>query len=308
MGWFGNLRLKLLAIGFALALWGGVAYAENPTMRSKYSLTIDHPNVPAGLVIIGTLKPIEVTVVGSSQNLRGFSPNYLTLTANFSHVQVGENRVPIQVTSSDSAVSQLDYASAIPVVIDQVSSADLAVNIQRVHQLPAGFHEVSAVVNPLKVTIHGPKTELPGAQAIVQVDLANQQAVIDQSYSVQVVDPNGKKIQALSTPAQVEVKITIQPDAVTETKAAGAAITGQPAAGYRVTNIQVTPLTVNVTGLADVLSALEQVASDPVDVSNQTADVIKTVSLRPPAGATVNPRTVQVHVFIAKNPQASASP
>jgi hypothetical protein len=308
VGWLGNFRLKLLALVVALSMWGGVAYAQNPTVRTVYNLPIDRPNVPAGLVIRGTLPPIQVTVVGSSQTLRTFDQRSLTLTVDFAKVHVGANRVPIHVSSVDAGVT-LDYPSAIIVQVDQVASADVQVTIQRLHQLPVGFHEVSAVVTPAKVTVHGPKSDLTGVQAVVQVDLADQQAVIDQAVQVLVLDPNGRKIdKGVSTPAQVQVKITIEPDALTETKAAGAAVTGQPASGYRVTNIQVTPVTVSATGLADVLSALQQVASDPVDVSNQTADVVKTVTLRPPAGVQVSPRVVQVHVFIAKNPQASPGP
>ena len=300
---FGNFRLKLLALAFALAMWGGVAYAENPTQRTTYNLTIDRPNVPVGLMILGTLPPVAVTVVGSAQNLRTFDQHSLVLTANFAGVHVGGNRVPIHVTSLDPNVTELDYPPALIVAIDQVGSADVQVTIQRLHQLPAGFHEVSAALNPTHVTIHGPKSELSGVEAVVQVDLADQQALIDQPFQVKVLDPNGKPIDKAGTnPVQVEVKITIEPDALTETKAAGAAITGQPAPGYNVKNIQVTPSTVNATGLADVLSALQQIASDPVDISDATADVVKTVTLRPPAGVTVAPRSVQVHVFIARSP------
>ena len=95
---------------------------------------------------------------------------------------------------------------------------------------------------------------------------------------------------------------------MTETKAAGAAVTGQPAPGYYISNVQVNPPLVSATGLADVLGALKQIASDPVDISGQSSDVVRTVTLRPPAGVTVSPRTVQVHVFISKNPVAGPSP
>ena len=58
---------------------------------------------------------------------------------------VGANRVPIHVSSVDAGVT-LDYPSAIIVQVDQVASADVQVTIQRLPQLPVGFHEVSAVV------------------------------------------------------------------------------------------------------------------------------------------------------------------
>ena len=308
MALFSNLRLKLLAIAFALAMWGGVAYAENPTTRSTYNLSIDRPNTPAGLVIVGSLPIIQVAVVGSAQTMRSFDQRNLTLTASFADVHVGANRIPIRVTSSDPTVT-VEQPNPIIVQVDQVGSADVQVTVQRLHQLPSGFHEVSATVTPNHVTIHGPQSQLSGVQAVVQVDLAEQQGIISQNFVVQVLDPAGKKVdKGLSDPTSVSVRIDIQPDSVTETKAAGAAVTGQPATGYYISNIQVSPTTVNATGLADVLGALKQIASDPVDISNQNADVVKTVTLRPPAGVTVAPRTVQVHVFIAKNPLTSPPP
>ena len=308
MGLFSNLRLKLLAIAFALAMWGGVAYAENPTTRAVYPMTIDRPNVPAGLVIRGNLPVVDAVVIGSAQTMRSFDQRSLVLSANFANVRVGVNRVPIRVTSSDPTVT-IEAPGFVIVQVEQVGSLDVQVTIQRLHQLPTGFHEVSASVNPNHVTVHGPASELSGVQAVVQVDLADQQGLIDQQFQVQVLDASGKKVdKALASPANVEVRIEIQPDSVTETKAAGAAVTGQPASGYYISNVQVNPPLVSATGLADVLGALKQIASDPVDISGQSSDVVKTVTLRPPAGVTVSPRTVQVHVFISRNPVAGPSP
>src|SRR2546422_602622 len=62
-----NLRLKLLAIAFAVALWSVVAYAQNPTQSKPYNLAIDRPTLPAGLVIVGPVPQVSVTAIGTAE-------------------------------------------------------------------------------------------------------------------------------------------------------------------------------------------------------------------------------------------------
>ena len=51
-----------------------------------------------------------------------------------------------------------------------------------------------------------------------------------------------------------------------------------------------------------------EMATDPVDISGAKGDVIRTVTIRPPAGVEVGQRTSQVHVFISPAPGVSPSP
>src|SRR5436309_15190978 len=62
-----NLRLKLLAIFFAVALWSVVAYTSNPTQSKNYQLTI-HPTVPSALVLVGGVATTNGTVDVSADN------------------------------------------------------------------------------------------------------------------------------------------------------------------------------------------------------------------------------------------------
>jgi YbbR domain-containing protein len=305
-----NLRIKLLAIALATAFWGVVSYTQNPTQTRSVRLTVDHPALPPGLTVIGDIPQVSVTVIGTAENLRLFDPRALHLSANFSGVRVGSNRVPIHVDNADPDVS-LTQPDSMTVDVDEIATAVETVVIERRNSLPPGFHEVTSAttISPTTIQVAGPKTLLTGSQAVVVVDLDGVVAPFNQAINVAIRD--AKKLpltKMIVTPPQVSVKMTIQADAVTLTKTAGFTITGQPASGYRVTNATVTPVTVNVTGLSAVLAGLAQVASDPVDITNATTDVVRTVRLRPPAGVDVSPTTVQVHVFIGKIPGTSPSP
>ena len=286
-----------------------VAYAQNPTQSKPYTLSIDHPTLPAGLVVVGTLPQITVNVIGTADNLLHFDRRSLHLTGNFSNVKIGTNRVPIDVQDGDPNVTAI-APSSVSVTVDELGSATQTVSIERVNALPAGFHEQAnaTTITPSTVRVDGPKSQLGGIQAVVIVDLATVQAPgTNVPLSVVVWNANKKLVPQMTvTPVQVSVKMVIQADSITLNKPVGFTLTGQPAAGYRVSNVQIAPLEVQATGLQNTLTSLVLLATDPVDITGVKSDVVKTVTIRPPAGVEVNQKTAQVHVFIS--PAAGVSP
>lgn len=294
-----------------------VAYAQNPTQSKGYTLSIDRPTVPTGLVIVGGLPQVAVTAIGTADNLHSFdlqirsNPGTLHATANFAGARVGKNDVPVRVSNPDPNIT-LVAPSSIPVTLDQLGSTTQTVSIERVHALPPGYHEqVSATtITPPTVKVDGPNSQFAGIEAVVQVDLDGLQAPVTATPTVVIRDAKTKKPvpQMTATPAQVSVKLVIQADAMTVPKPVGWTLTGQPATGYRVSNVQIAPLEVQATGLQNTLAGLVLLATDPVDVTGAKADVIKTVTIRPPVGVDVNQKTAQVHVFISPAPGVSPSP
>ena len=301
----GNLRIKLLALGFAIALWSVVAYTENPTQSSRYQLAVDPPRLPAGLVIVGDIPQVLVTVTATADNLRSFDRRALHASADFSGAKVGTDRVPIRITNPDPNV-QVEAPTSVMVPVDELATTTQPVAIERVHALPAGFHEQtgSTTVTPSGVRIDGPKSELVGIQAVVRIELDGVQGPFDLPYQVVVLDAKKRVLKSVTvTPASVSVRMSIQADAVTETKPVGWTLTGQPAPGYRVTNVTLSPLQDNATGLLNTLALINLLSADPVDVTNATSDIVKVITVRPPAGVEVSQKTVQIHVYISKSAQ-----
>jgi hypothetical protein len=286
-----------------------VAYAQNPTQSRKYQLPVAAASLPAGLVVVGKVPPVPVTVIGTADNLSRFVLTSLHVTGNFSNVKVGTNQVPIDVQNADPNIS-IVAPNLVTVSIDDLGSSTQTVSIERVNTLPPGFHEqtTATTITPATVRVDGPKSQLAGIQAVVIVDLASVTAP-GTTQPVQVVIWNAsKKIvpQMTVTPPTVSVKMVIQADAITLNKPVGFTITGQPASCYHLSNVQIAPLEVQATGLQNTLAGLLLLATDPVDITAAKADVIRTVTIRPPDGVTVNQKTATVHVFIA--PISGASP
>ena len=302
----GNLRLKFLALGLAAIFWGLVSYTANPTRVQTFRLAIEHPTTPAGLVLLSDLPQIPVTVAAPTELLRNFDQSTLHVTADLATVRPGRNRVRIHVDSSDPSISLLSSPDAITVDVDEIGSLTQVVSIERLHSLPDGFHEVSAATTPSRVTIDGPKSQLAGAETWVTVDLAGQEAPFQQTATVIILDSSKKPLSHMTAvPPQVVVEVAVQANNVTETRTVGFTLSGQPASGFRVTGADVTPLTVAVTGLPAILAGLAQVLADPIDITGASSDVTRIVTLRPPAGVDVSPKTVQVHVLIGPLPKSA---
>jgi len=293
-----------------------VAYAQNPTQSHNYLLKMDTPVLPTGLVLVGDVPQVTITAIGTLDHLSHFdaqlraNPGMLHISGNFAGTKVGKNDVPIHVNNSDPTIT-IVAPSSVTVTIDEKGTATLAVSIERVKSLPPGFHEqaTATTVTPPSVSVDGPKSQLTGIQAVVLVEMDSLGAPgPTQPFSVVLWDANKKPVtkSMTVTPAQVTVKMVIQADAITVTKGVGWTLTGQPAACYHLVNAQIAPLEVQATGLQNTLSGLVLLATDPVDLTGAKADVVKTVTIRPPAGVEVNQKTAQVHVFIA--PISGASP
>ncbi len=288
-----------------------VAYAQNPTQSRKVQLPLAALTLPGGLVVVGKVPPVPVTVIGTADNLARFVPSSLHVTGNFSNVKVGTNNVPIDVQNGDPNIT-IVAPSSVTVTVDDLGSSTQTVSIERVNTLLPGFHEQTSAttVTPATVRVDGPKSQLAGIQAVVIVDLASVTASgSNQPFTVVVWNANKKTVPQMTvTPPQVSVKMVIQADAITLNKPVGFTVTGQPAAGYRMTNVQVAPLEVQATGLQNTLAGLLLMATDPVDITGAKGDVIRTVTIRPPDGVTVNQKTATVHVFISPIPGVSPSP
>jgi len=279
---------------------------------------MDTPVLPAGLVLVGDVPQVTITAIGTTDHMRSFdallrvNPGMLHITGNFSGTHVGRNDVPIHVNNSDPTIT-IVAPSSLSVTLDELGTTTLPVSIERVKALAPGFHEQTAAtsVTPPNVRIDGPKSQLTGVQAVVLIEMdAVNSPGFNQPYSVVLWDQNKKPVtkSMTVTPAQVTVKMVIQADAITVDKAVGWTLTGQPAAGFRLSNVQIAPLTVQATGLQNTLAGLVLLATDPIDITGAKADVVRTVTIRPPDGVTTNLKTAQVHVFISPITGASPSP
>ena len=74
------------------------------------------------------------------------------------------------------------------------------------------------------------------------------------------------------------------------------------------TGISITPITVVISGKADVLAKVTTVALPAVDLSGSTSDVTFRITITYPAGVVGAVQTARLTYSISANPNAQATP
>lgn len=97
------------------------------------------------------------------------------------------------------------------------------------------------------------------------------------------------------------MQIAIEQQRFTRSVAVSAQITGEPAAGYNVVSVSVSPPTVTISGSQSLIDGTTTIATKSIDLDGATDDVVRTVSLDLPTGGEVTggPPSVTVTVEIA---------
>ncbi len=314
-----NLRLKGLAAGLAAVLWAGVAYASNPP--DSRSVTIPVPQDSgsvAPFVLVHAIPDLVIRVSGTRDHLTAFSSADLVVNVNYRAIKdVGVQTVPLSVINNDRDVALDSPPTSIVAEVDRLGSRSVPVTVDTTPHLPQGYVVVSAITNPLTVTVIGPEHQLPGVQAKVVVNLANQKTNFEGQETVLLVDSRtgqrlgnfGLSITVGGHPqSTVLVSIEVAASITSRASAVLPKVSGSVGAGHFITGETVSPATVVLNGPQDLLNTLDSVPTDTIALNGITGTLSFSVNVAPPAGVTATPSTVTVTITVGSFPQPTPQP
>jgi YbbR domain-containing protein len=144
-------------------------------------------------------------------------------------------------------------------------------------------------------------------RAVAQVHIDATGLDVNDDVPLAAVDANGNTVNDVTlSPSSVQVRIQIGSQLRSETVPVNPVTKGTPAAGYRVTSIDVTPLLISVSGEADALFNLAGAAStQPISIAGATGDVSTKIALDLPAGVEAPDITTVAVVIHLSSPAAT---
>lgn len=291
-----NWPWKLLALFLALCLWAGLI-TQDPTLTRERvfgDVTIsvtgaDTLRRNSGLIVLSGLEDENLTA-----RMRVDVPQreYNTVTASNYNPRVdltriteaGEQTLRI-ITTSTSTYGTVRSISpeTVTVVVDQyVTNYRVPVSVNIIGEYPEGFYGTPISLDPSAVTLSGPKS-LVDEIVRVYVDfdvsrLAAKAGTVRTALPMRFVNADGDEIESdllEVTSADVVLRtITVEQDLYptrTVSLSSVGLTEGEPAEGYRVASVSVTPATVLIAASQTTLDLLDELAiSDPVDITGRT--------------------------------------
>ncbi len=292
-----NNSLLLLSLLLAFALWLYVSNEQNPVREKVLTINLDDTGLDQDLIIIGGMpESVKVRVQGNRNQLANLVPVDFKAVVNIPEGKTGDFTVPVQV----STPTGLRVAQVIPdevrLSVDRVVEKQITVAVSLRGTPAEGFTALAPIYQPNMVVARGPSRDISSiSQATALVDI--QAAAKDVAQTVQV---SVGSASVTLNPAVVHVTIPIVSAVATKTVPVLPQVSGSPATGYSVKRQSAEPLTVQLSGSAEALSAITSIKTEPVDVQGAEKNITKEVGLAAPQGVSAQPGRVKVVVEISK--------
>lgn len=205
-----NLRLKAMALAFAVALWFFVAGQSRTEVG--FLVPVGLKGIPKDMVMTsGPPDEIEVRVTGPRLFISNLSPAQIAAELDLSAAKEGLNAYKLQtkdiVTPMGIDVLRLRPAS-IEVKLERLSKADLPVRARVVGRPAPGYRVADVQVFPKYITVGGTKKEIKEIGAVFTKPLDISGMDSSTSLSVQL-DTAGAEFRSISA-ERVEVKVIIR--------------------------------------------------------------------------------------------------
>lgn len=302
-----NLKLKLLALFFAIFFWIFVVSTENSFYTFPGSeaegIPIKAFNLSENLALEKELGNVRVTVRTTSDMYQKLSEADFEAYIDFSGKEAGEYVSDIAVTSKKPEITVLKVEpSQIETTLESVTSKTVDI-APEVKGKPAPNYEVGEIkLDVTTLKIMGPESvlnTLNEVKAEIELD-GTEQENFEKTYRLKAFDGRGKEIDVIRM-EENEVKASVIIREVLESKTVGvrANITGTEGKVW-VQKVIVDPATVLIKGEGKALEKVEYLETEEINAGNFQKTAERKVKIILPKGILlVNDRDEIVKVTLS---------
>jgi YbbR domain-containing protein len=307
---FRNWHLKLGAIVLASVLYSGLVLAQN-VRTFNGSVPVEVLRQSGDVTLLSNLPPVTSIRYRAPLDIGVVSPASFRATVDLARVEISDGgppqEVPVALVALDNEIQIVDFQpQTISVQLDPVEQRTMTVDVD-VGAVPDGLNTSLPQTDPSTVTVRGGRSRLDQVSKVIARVAIDASAInIDRSFELVPVDAAGNQVPNVELdPERVRVRIAVARELADRSLPLVAQVVGQPAVGYAITSISLTPLVVTVSGEESVVSALETAQTEPIDVGGRTDDLEAIVRVALPAGVSVSGDDA-VRVMITIAPQTGS--
>lgn len=260
--WFANnIGLMILAVILASFVWALASLQGDPILENTISAPVVVTGQPAaGEILSASTLPTAVSVrIRAPQSVFETLGNTVQVAVDLSQLGPGEHVV--ELTPAINASPSLLLSSrpnTATVTIENTTRQSFPIKVSITGTPAIGYRTLAPVVTPTEGIITGTSqvvTQVATLEAIVNVD--NVRSSIEQTVPLVARDAAGNTISGLSiSPNAVVVRVPVEQLSNYRDLAVRVKITGQPANGYAVTNVEYAPQVVTVFGPREAILQL----------------------------------------------------
>jgi YbbR domain-containing protein len=288
------LSTLVLSLILGTMVWFVAVREQNPPVESDYAapIPLETENLPAGTVVLGDVpERIVLRLRAPQSSWERLSPAKFRAWIDLANLTPGLHDVPVQVETSDSAVSVVETRpGAVNIRLESLVANQIPIKVDVMDSVPVGFLARSPIFSPITATVSGPSSVVNQvSHAIGEVYLRGARETVNRSVSLSARNANGDLVSRVAIdPSKLDIVVPIEQRFGYRDVSVRVRIQGEVASGYWISNITVEPSTLTVVGGPSALKNLPGfVETSPVDVTDATNDIVERVALVLPQGVSV---------------------
>ncbi len=284
-----------LSVVLALIVWLIAINQENPIVQATYPerLPVTVRGLPETLQPLQDLTKETVQVILQAPKTSWDSLDVSDFNAfiDLTGLSAGVHDVGVKVEVLDARVEVVSVErDALRVQLDEVVAKDVPVRVEIMDSSAFGYDWQPPLVEPMTVTVSGPSTQVEQVTtARAEVYLRNAKNQVERNQAVAALNGQGQVVPRVTPePASVHIVVPVEQWPGRKEVAVRVNLTGQPAAGYRLSTVRVNPSTVVLLGATDVLSQVPGfVETEEVSLTDATGEIQRRLQLIVPDNVTV---------------------
>jgi YbbR domain-containing protein len=307
---FRNLSTLILAFALSVVVWISAVTAADPNIESNRTVPLEIEGLDPNMLVVGNV-PTQVRVTleapTSVVESMGTLESAVNAWVDVSGLGAGTHdlEVQIQVNPTFRPTRRIQVVpEIITLTLEPLITQTFPVNLEITGEPAIGYQKRNPQHDPESVTVSGPATLVGQVVEVhAELDISGAVETIARELPLVTLNQNGQPVNDVTiTPAEVNVTQPIFLQGGYRNVIVRVVTEGQPANGYKLTNITVSPLNVVVfSSDPQLVNDLPgYVETESVILTDAEDDVNMFVGLSLPEGISiVDDQFVLVQVSIA---------
>ena len=267
---------KIICLLLSFGLWIYISNVENPVR------TYEVKNIPVELVNLDSLSnsnfavsenqkfTVDLKLEGPSTDVVKVRPEDFKIVADMSTyaLKVGENTIPVQIISyPENIIIKNNGFLGIKVNLEELVKKDFTIQSRVKISYRENIYEMSRKITPDTVTVSGASSTIGKINsAVISGEESGVAGNFEKSYNIKFIDSNGDEITGISSninTATLSIKVSNGKSVPIDLKTTGTPKTGLELKGYELSSNYV-----NIAGNNDILSQIQYIDTETVDISH----------------------------------------
>jgi YbbR domain-containing protein len=305
-----NLSTLILALALGVVVWISAVTSDNPNVERNRTVPLETIGLDPDMLIVGNIPTqVRVSLEAPSSVMESMNATDSAVQAwvDVSDLGPGTHDLEVQVQINEN-FRPVRLGAVVPeivsVTLESLLTQTYPVDLEVTGEPVVGYQKGTLRYDPSSVTVSGPESLVALVEEVhASLDISGSVETVSRNVPVAALDQAGEPVSGVDiNPGEVTVTQPIFLQGGYRNVIVRVMTTGQPANGYKLTNITVSPLNVVVfSSDPQLVNDLPgYVETEDVDLTDAEDDFDVYVGLNLPEGVSiVGDQFVLVQVSIA---------